>query len=72
VHQNKELLRQIETPFMKVIPQASNHIIIVTRDNNAIDVSADPSPDNKFFIITKSGQRVVIDSDGSPAIQCGR
>jgi len=68
---NKELERQIEEPFMRIIPQSANYIIIVSREGNAIDVRTDPAVSDQIFIITTSGKRVTINKDGSPMIECG-
>lgn len=60
-----DLERRIERPLMTVIPQAANHIIITTDFGNAIDVTADPSSANAFYIITKNGTLIKIDKEGN-------
>jgi len=64
-----EIERRVEAPYMKIIPEACNHIIVSSRSGNAIDIMCSMSVDDSFYVVTKNGNRVSIDADGTPKIE---
>lgn len=64
-----EIETRVKDPWMKVIPEACNHIIVSSRSGNVIDVMCSLSSEDDIFIITKNGNRIIIDGNGTPTIE---
>jgi len=60
---NKDIENIINDPYLKIIPVAANHIILVNSNNNYIDITSDLSNGGKFYIVTKHND-YVIDENG--------